>query len=1616
MTLSSSLHHDHFYDHLLCLRTSGRKGHDGDPGRQITSFFAMPPMQAFGPIPTVPSGTGLSDATTMLKASSSLAGVPPGTIPTNLDASTSATTMLQNVKPADVGKKLLSQKDGAASLMRDLVEKKAEGESFTDQLKDRLKSGLGLDSDDAGGDGASDENPPSVRSNLAHWLQLKSCGYGGWIWEEGAHPEITFAKPQSFVHVRLVDDNPVNREKARLAPSTSSDPQTFDPLKDALNSLRAGADQAPKVYPDDLNKASMVDNNGKMPLPTPDDAELVYWDATYFLNGGIRITPRMQPVKERAPFFLDCRRRTRLRLEVEVDAQAEMDYLRGFFGRKGLAQIVYDTIRPPDPLHPEKGGVREPSPNATESMFSSFAAQAAKKAKAASASVAEQASSMARGALSNATGMDFRGERENLLDQAAAKKLGGVQHTFPLSLDFQHEHNRTSEKAEERVAACRRICRAHQCPPAHTEPRAVNEDRFSFARASCRDECVSPSFLELVGFEAERAGLNGNYLMVDSGRKTIDAPPSYFRVLPEENKDLGDKLSNIMSDAKSMGKKLVGSLATDFAEDLKETPAGQAAEHALKAAAAMKTSVLKPDAGGAGGYGSMFLGKLFGQSVEESDHANDPKDAVEKETGVGPNAKFNNDAGGSGEDNTEEPPTDDAAPRKYALGTLGRHLRHDSEAVMDEFRNAKKVAMILYDHDQDQRWGVYVAERTKDSEIVKKVATSASREDKLPSRVAQWLDPETSKPFHTDGGQGYTPKVLFDYCRPDGLVRPSAQVRWASKRVIFYESPKPKYPNDVSDVEETQFFNRMGGEQRSTGKLCKHTRTWSGDRIERKKLEHLLGKEGYKNRGLVGAETTELQSDVAANGFHLDKKKKLSDAMVFRLYEACRRHDRSVDIDMGLRDSLGGFLPNTSPAPTSADDDDHAGAAGVIPDAPDGQVGRGLPHDPLTPDVAPYRCLDPATEERIDALFSGREIEIDESSESIVKKLGLSGRWKKLMRVTEHGKYRSEYIQEGGRLHLFEVLPRAELVHTPGAKHDLTRWHIAPLAHPVPAFDASGSDHKMMFPSPPLTLELPEMGADVSNPAVGMLNDVAATGANKSSDGAGGLGAKFLPRSSDPELHVGESILGGKHNDPVAYEAANAGSHADEAELGPEAVLERVRIDFGKHLELKTSEDVWAEDDRVGKLRRLESNGRSVEETEELKLLLAKRFREGQWVLKNRDNVAILAEEYGGHARHPGEVERWFLFNPYRKVLTNERAAVKFKPNLQRITSSGTAPPDSYLHKDDDAEGKPESLGGSGEHAILPGGSESTIDTGKTFFEMDRFYNSPDDLVGFSTDRKTLSPQQLERFDSRVNTIDPGRIEDSVTHLQPIYRPGEPFWHQTRTPCQTSSEFTNGAKCIGGVRAALRLMREQVAKCIDGDPPCVKTFTDVASVRDQGVEDCEEFTGEHEAIQTAEEELWNGPAGGTVGKKRKLAECQVLHHDIRTCRRTQGCKVGRDKSTAVYNAKGRLVKEGEFHCTIDDRLFGPEYPVSEDSNDMASGAAFMPVAHAGFDFLFPSTSSGSAGSASAFSGLSGGASHADVALVCLLKERRRRGSRRKKRKHSGLSGGVFSDFQLGRSA
>ena len=80
---------------------------------------------------------------------------------------------------------------------------------------------------------------------------------------------------------------------------------------------------------------------------------------------------------------------------------------------------------------------------------------------------------------------------------------------------------------------------------------------------------------------------------------------------------------------------------------------------------------------------------------------------------------------------------------------------------MRKFNRAPEAAVIMYNHDGDQRWGIYIVERLRKVEILRTVALSVERKAQLPSQVSQWIDPETQKPFHNKANQPYTPKVLF---------------------------------------------------------------------------------------------------------------------------------------------------------------------------------------------------------------------------------------------------------------------------------------------------------------------------------------------------------------------------------------------------------------------------------------------------------------------------------------------------------------------------------------------------------------------------------------------------------------------------------------------------------------------------------------------------------------------------------------------------------------------------------------------------------------------------------------------------------------------------------------
>ena len=57
-------------------------------------------------------------------------------------------------------------------------------------------------------------------------------------------------------------------------------------------------------------------NGAMIPKPVPEGGGLIHWDATFNMNGGTKISDRKKPIRgaDHVPFYLDCRRKTKLKL------------------------------------------------------------------------------------------------------------------------------------------------------------------------------------------------------------------------------------------------------------------------------------------------------------------------------------------------------------------------------------------------------------------------------------------------------------------------------------------------------------------------------------------------------------------------------------------------------------------------------------------------------------------------------------------------------------------------------------------------------------------------------------------------------------------------------------------------------------------------------------------------------------------------------------------------------------------------------------------------------------------------------------------------------------------------------------------------------------------------------------------------------------------------------------------------------------------------------------------------------------------------------------------------------------------------------------------------------
>ena len=85
----------------------------------------------------------------------------------------------------------------------------AAAAQHTGEARGRLMSLAppGVIPDEAGEEGLNEGMPlPSVLTNLPAWMLWKGCGSRGSNELEVLHPAVHFGRPQTYVHVKLVDD------------------------------------------------------------------------------------------------------------------------------------------------------------------------------------------------------------------------------------------------------------------------------------------------------------------------------------------------------------------------------------------------------------------------------------------------------------------------------------------------------------------------------------------------------------------------------------------------------------------------------------------------------------------------------------------------------------------------------------------------------------------------------------------------------------------------------------------------------------------------------------------------------------------------------------------------------------------------------------------------------------------------------------------------------------------------------------------------------------------------------------------------------------------------------------------------------------------------------------------------------------------------------------------------------------------------------------------------------------------------------------------------------------------------------------------------------------------
>lgn len=95
---------------------------------------------------------------------------------------------------------------------------------------------------------------------------------------------------------------------------------------------------------------------------------------------------------------------------------------------------------------------------------------------------------------------------------------------------------------------------------------------------------------------------------------------------------------------------------------------------------------------------------------------------------------------------------------------------------------------------------------------------------------------------------------------------------------------------------------------------------------------------------------------------------------------------------------------------------------------------------------------------------------------------------------------------------------------------------------------------------------------------------------------------------------------------------------------------------------------------------------------------------------------------------------------------------------------------------------------------------------------------------------------------SETTKAHPRTMWDIINYQRPLY-------HAVRTPCSMGRDaFPHGLRCYGGIERALKLMRVEVSKCLEGELPCVRHTENSEAQKTSafGNEECETLHGEGE--------------------------------------------------------------------------------------------------------------------------------------------------------------------------